>query len=110
MKIQDIPIAAIDWSSIPALVQNGETGTAVCRTQDLGDVRIRLVRYSAGYKADHSCNKGHIIHVLDGSLVIEHEDETRTVLGPCTSWHAPDEQGSPHRVICESGADVFIVD
>lgn len=109
MKIQHIPIGTIDWSSIPAAVQNGETGTATARTQDLRDIRIRLVRYGGGYKADHWCAKGHIIHVLAGSLVIEHEDQTRHVLKTGTSWHAPD-QGSPHRVVCESGADVFIVD
>jgi hypothetical protein len=110
MKIRDIPIGAIDWSSIDAVVQNGQTGTASIRTQNLADVRIRIVRYNGGYKADHWCAKGHIIHVLNGSLVIEHEDQTRTVLGPGTSWYAPDEQGSPHRVLCDYGADVFIVD
>lgn len=110
MKLENLPIGAIDWSRVPAVVQPGETGTAAARTCDLGDIRLRLVAYSPGYKADHWCAKGHIIYVISGHLVIEHEDETRAVLSPGKSWHAPDNAGPPHRVLCEAGATVFIID
>jgi hypothetical protein len=76
----------------------------------LGDITLRLVRYSGGYKADHWCAKGHIVYVVSGNLVIEHEDQRRTVLGPETSWHAADNSGPPHRVLCDSGATVFMLD
>jgi hypothetical protein len=44
--------------------------------------------------------KGHIVYVISGSLVIEHEDETRNALSTGKSWHAPDDAKSPHRVLC----------
>jgi hypothetical protein len=110
MKLENFPIAAIDWSRVPTLVQRGETGTVAARTRDVGDIRLRLVVYSPGYKADHWCAKGHIVYVITGHLVIEHQDEARTLLSPGTSWHAPDDARLPHRVLCEVGATVFIVD
>lgn len=110
MKLDNLPIGAIDWSRIAAVVQPGETGTAATYTHNLGDITLRLVTYSSGYKANHWCTKGHIVYVVSGSIVIEHEDETRTLLSPGTSWYAPDNSGPAHRVLCDSGASVFIVD
>jgi len=110
MKLENLAIGAIDWSAIPVVVQSGATGTAAARTCSCGDVRLRLVAYSRGYKADHWCAKDHILHVLAGGLVIEHQDDTRTALSSGASWHAPDDAGPPHRVLCENGATVFIVD
>jgi hypothetical protein len=110
MKLADIPTAAIDWSSLPTVVQAGETGTAAARTQDLGDMRLRLVTYNGGYIADHWCDKGHILHVIAGTIIIEYQDQTRIVLASGNSWHAPDGASPAHRVLCESGATVFIVD
>jgi quercetin dioxygenase-like cupin family protein len=110
MKLENPPIGAIDWARAAAMVQPGETGTATARTCNLGDITLRLVTYSSGFKANHWCAKGHIVYVVSGSLVIEYEDETHTVLGTGTSWHAPDDSGPTHRVLCEAGATVFIVD
>jgi hypothetical protein len=75
-----------------------------------GRICVRLVEYGAGYRADHWCAKGHIVHVIAGDLVIEHRDGRRFALGPGMSWHAPDDGGLPHRVLCDHGATVFIVD
>jgi hypothetical protein len=110
MKLENLPIGAIDWSVVPAVVQPGESGTASARTRDLGAVKLRLVEYGAGYRADHWCAKGHLVHVVAGGLVIEHQDGRRFALGPGMSWHAPDDAGPPHRVLCDHGATVFIVD
>jgi hypothetical protein len=110
MKLENLPIGAIDWSRTAAVIQPGETGTAGSRTCNLGDITLRLVIYSRGFKANHWCAKGHIVYVVSGSLIIEYEDETRTMLGTGTSWYAPDDSGPAHRVLCESGATVFIVD
>lgn len=110
MKLENIETAAIDWSHVPSVVQAGETGTAAARTQNLGDIRLRLVTYSGGYQADHWCDKGHVLHVIAGAIVIEYCDQTRVVLDTGTSWHAPDGTSPSHRVVCESGATVFIVD
>jgi hypothetical protein len=110
MKLENLPIGVIDWSRVPAVIQAGETGTATARTCDLGNITLRLVVYSSGFKADDWCNKGHIVYVISWSLVIEHVDETRTALSTGKSWHAPDDAKSPHRVLCEAGATLFIVD
>lgn len=50
-----IPFTTIDWSGVPASVHKGETGNATWRTLQYGDLRIRMVEYSPGYKADHWC-------------------------------------------------------
>jgi tetratricopeptide (TPR) repeat protein len=46
----------------------------------------------------------------EAGFLIEHEDGTRTELSAGKSWHAPDDARSPHRVLCEAGATVFILD
>jgi hypothetical protein len=110
MELANLSTGAIDWSNVPAVVQSGETGTAETRARNLGDITLRIVAYSRGFKADHWCAKGHIAYVISGSLVIEYEDKTRTALSKGMSWHAPDDARPPHRVLCETGATVFIVD
>jgi hypothetical protein len=110
MKLENVCLGAVDWSQVPAVVQAGETGRATARARVLGDIQVRLVEYGAGYRADHWCAKGHIVHVIAGDLVIEHRDGRRFALRPGMSWHAPDDTGPPHRVLCDRGATVFIVD
>jgi quercetin dioxygenase-like cupin family protein len=110
MKLVDFPIAAINWASVAPVTQVGETGTATARTRKLGDVQLRLIDYGAGYKADHWCSKGHILHVLAGQLIIEYENQSQTALSPGTTWHAADGALPAHRVLCRSGASVLIVD
>jgi hypothetical protein len=110
MKLENLAIGAVDWRRLPAVAHAGETGTATARTHDLGGVQLRVVQYGAGYRADHWCAKGHVVHVLAGDLVIEHDDGRRFALSAGMTWHAPDDTGPPHRVLCEHGATVFIVD
>lgn len=69
-----------------------------------------MVEYSAGYLADHWCHKGHIIHVLAGQLIVEHEDGIEFVLDAGMTYHVADDEGSPHRARSITGATVFIVD
>ena len=110
MKLDGLPIGAVDWRQVPAVGHAGETGSATARSRDVGGVQLRIVQYGAGYRADHWCAKGHIVHVLAGELTIEHDDGRRFELSAGMSWHAPDATGPPHRVLCEAGATVFIVD
>ena len=110
MKLSDLPLGVIDWLTLPQTIDRGESGTAVSRTRSFGEIRLRLVAYGPGYVADHWCGKGHILHVVAGSLAIEHADGTTNELGPGMTWHVADEAFPPHRVVCERGATVFIVD
>ena len=109
MKLANIPTAAIDWPNVPHHVQAGETGTAAARTQNLGDMRLRLVTYSSGYLADHWCDKGHILLCLEGRLDTETADGRTFVLTPGVSYQVADH-AEAHRSSTAVGAKLFIVD
>lgn len=66
-----IPFTNIDWSQIEKVEHPGKTGIATWQTLNLDGLRIRIVTYSAGYLADHWCQKGHIVYCLAGSFVSE---------------------------------------
>ena len=74
MNIQSFPFQTFNWSSIPKEEHKGETGIAYWQTQMLNDIRVRLVEYSPGYKADHWCKKGHILYCFEGEMDTELED------------------------------------
>ena len=58
MKIDPHPFTTIDWYRIEKMKHAGEKGFAMWQTIMMGDIRIRMVEYSAGYVADHWCSKG----------------------------------------------------
>ena len=98
-----------DWTQVPAERHPGETGVALWRTRTMGDIRIRMVEYSPGYRADHWCAKGHVILCLAGSLDIELADGRRLAMQAGDSYHVGD--GEPgHRSATTDGAKLFIVD
>jgi hypothetical protein len=71
MKMDNIPFGTTDWSNVPVTEHAGVTGKALWRTQNFGDIRVRMVEYTPGYLADHWCEKGHSLLVLDGRLETE---------------------------------------
>ena len=109
MKIADLPFGTTDWSAVTPTHHAGETGTATWRTRQFGDIRVRMVEYSPGYRADHWCEKGHILLVLSGELETELADGRRHVLGPGMSYQVADG-AEPHRSSSRGGAVLFIVD
>ena len=109
MRIEGVPFRAIDWSKVPETEHAGETGVALWRTVEAGAIRVRKVRYSPGYKADHWCAKGHVLLVLDGELTTELKDGTSVVLATGMSYHVADD-AMPHRSTTAGGATLFIVD
>jgi quercetin dioxygenase-like cupin family protein len=74
-----------------------------------GNVRVRMVEYSAGYRADHWCAKGHIVLVLEGELITELKDGRKIKLTPGMSYQVQDE-GEAHLSTTSTGAKLFIVD
>jgi len=110
MRMTDIPFTATDWSTVPATEHPGETGKALWRTLQLGEIRVRMVEYTPGYKADHWCSKGHVLLVLSGHLTTELQDGRKVELGPGMSYQVADEGDAPHRSVTEVGAKLFIVD
>lgn len=109
MKMAAIPFVTTDWSKIPATEHKGETGVAMWRTQQFGDIRVRMVEYSPGYRADHWCEKGHILLCLEGQLDTELADGRVFTLKAGTSYQVADG-AEPHRSSTTQGAKLFIVD
>jgi quercetin dioxygenase-like cupin family protein len=109
MKLLGIPFEVVDWHAVEVTEHPGESGVARWRTRQLGDIRIRMVEYSAGYVANHWCNKGHILLVLEGELETELADGRHFTLGPGMSYQVADETAA-HRSRTTGGARLFIVD
>jgi len=109
MQLAQIPFGTVDWSAVEPTVHPGETGTAFWRTQQFGEVRVRMVEYSAGYRADHWCSKGHILLVLEGILDTELADGRTVRLTAGMSYQVADETMA-HRSTTVEGARLFIVD
>ncbi|MBM3573373.1 MAG: hypothetical protein FJX52_13610 [Alphaproteobacteria bacterium] len=109
MKIEGVPFQITDWANVPATHHPGETGYALWRTLEVGNIRVRVVEYSPGYRADHWCSKGHVLYVMDGELTTELKDGRVMTLVPGTSYEVADG-AEPHRSRTEKGAKLFIVD
>jgi hypothetical protein len=109
MKLNSIPFCTTDWSGVAPTEHAGERGKATWRTRQFGDIRVRMVEYSAGYLADHWCAKGHIILCTQGQLDTELKDGRRFTLRPGMSYQVADDDGE-HRSSTATGATLFIVD
>jgi len=110
MKIQDVPFAITHWNNETPTEYKGETGTSFWRTFEEENLRVRMIEYSPGYKADHWCPRGHVLLVLEGELVIELKDGKDFKLMPGMSFQVADDEKNPHLAFTEEGARVFIVD
>jgi hypothetical protein len=110
MKIDNLPFATTDWSAVEAVTTpSNVSGTSTSRTRRFGDIRVRLVDYSAGYVADHWCHKGHILLCVEGEMETELADGRRFTLAPGHSYQVADHS-EPHRSSTKTGARLFIVD
>jgi hypothetical protein len=110
MKLDPTPFTATDWSAIPPTRHPGETGEATWRTLTIGDVRIRRVDYSPGYLADHWCDRGHVLFVIEGEVDTELKDGRSFKLTAGMSYQVSDFGDPAHRSSTATGARLFIVD
>ena len=104
-----IPFGLTDWAEVEPTEHKGMTGIATWRTRQFGDLRVRVVEYSAGYEADHWCSKGHILLCLEGELHVELQDGRPFTLTPGVSYQVADDI-APHRSHTTTGVKLFIVD
>lgn len=104
-----IPFQLTDWSTIPTTEHPGETGTAYWKTIHYDKLRVRMVVYSKGYKADHWCEKGHIIYCIEGEMISELKDGRSFILSKGMSYQVSDDASS-HRSTTTQGATLFIID
>ncbi|MCX6829393.1 MAG: DHCW motif cupin fold protein [candidate division Zixibacteria bacterium] len=110
MKIENVPYTVTNLNQIAPTEHKGESGVAYWHTFEQGNLRVRIVDYSPGYLADHWCPRGHVVLVLEGELINELKDGTRSVLTPGMSYQTQDDSINPHRSFTRTGAKLFIVD
>ncbi len=107
--MSNIAFQTIDWTGVEKIEHKGETGFAFWQTKLFDGLRVRLVEYSANYEADHWCEKGHIVHCLEG------EFESVLINGECfllkkgMTYIVSDELSS-HKSISKNGVKLLIID
>lgn len=107
--MSNIPFQTIDWSAIAKTEHTGETGTSFWQTLQYPGLRIRVVEYTAGYLADHWCQKGHIVHCLDGEF--ESELQTGEIFSLVAGMtYIVSDNLSSHRSISKNGVKLLIID
>lgn len=109
MKIEEVPFCTTKWDEIAPTEHPGITGMAYWRTFEQGNIRVRLVEYTPGYKADHWCSRDHVLFVLEGELFTRLQDGREFCLTPGMSYQVA-ENSDPHRSHTAKGAKLLIVD
>ena len=110
MKIPTLSFTVTNWADVPPTIHPGETGQALWRTLSNGDLRVRMVEYTPGYLADHWCDRGHVLLVLEGELDSELRDGRTVKLKAGMSYQVSDFGDAAHRSSTRSGAKLFIMD
>ncbi len=100
---------SIDWTNIEKTKHAGEQGFAEWQTINLAGLRIRIVEYSEGYLADHWCQKGHIVHCLEGEFESELATGEKISLNQGMSYVVSDNMSS-HRSYSKNGVKLLIID
>lgn len=106
---ENIPFQSIDWSQIPVTEHLGTTGVATWQTVEFDGLRLRIVKYSAGYLADHWCKKGHVVHCLEGEVTNELEGKEPSSLKAGMTYIVSDDMSS-HRSVTKDGVVLLIID
>jgi len=109
MEIKDIPFQVFDLQKITAEEHTGVSGIAFWKTVIRGNLRIRIVEYSAGYFADHWCEKGHAVYVLEGEFESELQNGRKYALREGMCYLVADGIDS-HRSYTKNGVKLLIVD
>jgi quercetin dioxygenase-like cupin family protein len=110
MKIPALPYTVVDWAKVQPTEHKGETGMGLWRSLNVEDLRIRVVEYSPGYLADHWCDRGHVIYVIEGELDTELKDGRTFKLTAGMGYQVSDFGDAAHRSSTKTGAKLFIVD
>lgn len=109
MSHRPIPFQHIDWTAIPKVEHRGTSGVAHWQTLQFEGLRVRIVEYSPGYEADHWCEKGHIVHCLEGEFTSEEKGKGCSHLTKGMTYVVSDGQSS-HRSTTKQGARLLIID
>lgn len=104
-----IEYQVVNWENITKTEHKGDSGMALWQTLQFDGLRVRIVEYSKGYLADHWCQKGHIVHCLDGEFVSELSDGSKQVLTKGMTYIVSDDASS-HRSSTGNGVKLLIID
>ena len=105
----NIPFQTIDWPAVQSTQHPGEEGMATWQTREFNGLRLRLVKYSKGYKANHWCEKGHIVYCLEGEFTSELSTGDKFFLSKGMSYIVSDGLSS-HRSVSASSVHLLIID
>lgn len=100
---------SIDWTKIEKTKHQGETGMAFWQTLQFNGLRIRIVEYSENYFAYHWCQKGHIVHCLEGEFITELGNGESFLSVKGMSYIISDDISS-HRSVSNKGVKLLIID
>jgi len=106
---KNIPFQIFDWEQVTRTEHKGESGDAYWQTIQLNGLRVRIVEYSPGYLADHWCQKGHIVHCLEGEFLSELQNGESFTLKKGMTYVVSDDLSS-HRSSTENGVKLLIID
>ena|SRR5436190_8217842 len=104
-----IPFQQINWESLPENESSGTTGHALSRVVETNGLRVRIVEYNKGYLADHWCQKGHVVHCLNGSVETQMENGEKHLLKKGMTYIVSDNMSS-HRSFSAEGARLLVID
>jgi hypothetical protein len=103
------PFQSIIWDNIEKVEYLGEKGVSYWQTTQFEGLRIRVVEYKEGYIADHWCEKGHIVHCLNGEFIIALATGEKINFIEGMSFVVSDNLSS-HLSISNNGAKLLIID
>jgi quercetin dioxygenase-like cupin family protein len=109
VEIKEIPFQVFDLDNALAEEHTGVSGKAFWKTVTAGNVRIRIVEYTPGYMADHWCEKGHAVYVLEGEFESELKDGRKSKLSKGMCYLVADHSDA-HRSSTQNGVKLLIVD
>ncbi|MES2772900.1 MAG: DHCW motif cupin fold protein [Bacteroidota bacterium] len=109
MTLPNHPFEIVDWAGVAAEIHKGDSGSASWRVMHIGNIRVRMVEYSAAYEADHWCSKGHIIYCIEGEMETTLADGRKYLLKKGMTYHVGDGNEA-HRTTSKEGCRLFIVD
>lgn len=107
--MSNIPFQTIDWNGLEKTEHSGDSGTAFWQTILYDGLRLRKVEYTKGYLADHWCQKGHIVHCLEGEFISELSTGEKIKLSAGDTYIVSDDLSS-HRSMSQNGVKLLIID
>jgi len=109
MILENINTQLIDWESTAPIETKGKTGVNTAHEFSSGGYKIRLLVYSSNYESDHWCEKGHIIHCIEGSMMLKIKDRKDIYLSAGKSLLLG--EGDHHMAVTgDVSAKIFIID